>query len=242
MNSFFRTAKINWNRVSGYAWEILAVVLFYSFFLERFLIPLYKDFGIKKYSRIQLMIVYLESIFPGAMFLVVTFYLILHLVQNLFAELLCFADRMFYKDWWTATDFSTYYRKWNVVVHDWLYTYIYKDCLEILSPGNKEVAKYVTFFLSSIVHEWIISNMLGYFMPIMFVQFFGIGTILTYVKFPQNVVFKMIFWLSLGLGTGFMITMYGLEFYARFNDVPSSNGSFDFFIPRTLTCYDCYSN
>ncbi|XP_045473593.1 sterol O-acyltransferase 1-like [Harmonia axyridis] len=235
-----RTSEIKWRRVAGYASEIIAVVFFYSFVLERFMIPLFKDFGIRRFSRSELLLAFLESILPGIMYLVVTFYLILHLVQNLFAELLYFGDRMFYKDWWTSTDFPTYYRKWNVVVHDWLYAYVYKDCYEILCPGSKIVAKYVTFFLSSIVHEWIISNMLGYFLPIMFIQFFGVGTILTYVRFPRNALFNMMLWFNLALGSGMMMTAYALEFYARMNEVPSSTGSWDFYVPRFLTCDVCY--
>jgi len=41
--------------------------------------------------------------------------------------MLRFADRLFYKDWWNSTGFSDYYRTWNLVVHDWLYTYVYQD-------------------------------------------------------------------------------------------------------------------
>ena len=41
--------------------------------------------------------------------------------------MLRFADRQFYKDWWNCRSFAMYYRTWNVVVHDWLYRYIYQD-------------------------------------------------------------------------------------------------------------------
>lgn len=33
------------------------------------------------------------------------------------------------QDWWNSTSFSNYYRTWNVVVHDWLYSYVYQDGL-----------------------------------------------------------------------------------------------------------------
>jgi len=41
--------------------------------------------------------------------------------------MLRFGDRLFYKDWWNSVNFSGYYRNWNIVVHDWLFTYIYQD-------------------------------------------------------------------------------------------------------------------
>lgn len=36
-----------------------------------------------------------------------------------------------FQDWWNSTSFSNYYRTWNVVVHDWLYTYVYKDVCRV---------------------------------------------------------------------------------------------------------------
>lgn len=33
------------------------------------------------------------------------------------------------QDWWNSTSFANYYRTWNVVVHDWLYYYGYRDFL-----------------------------------------------------------------------------------------------------------------
>ena len=34
---------------------------------------------------------------------------------------------LFMQDWWTCTSFSSYYRKWNTLIHDWIRTYIYQD-------------------------------------------------------------------------------------------------------------------
>lgn len=39
------------------------------------------------------------------------------------------------QDWWNATSFATYYRKWNIVVHDWLHLYIYQDLFWVRGPG-----------------------------------------------------------------------------------------------------------
>lgn len=91
--------------------------------------------------------------------LFLAFFAFLHCWLNAFAEMLRFADRMFYKvhllslsttetfkcltvctfcfisfdfflqDWWNSTSFANYYRTWNVVVHDWLYYYMYRDFL-----------------------------------------------------------------------------------------------------------------
>lgn len=65
------------------------------------------------------------STISGIICLLTLFYGILHSWMNMFAELICFGDRQFYEDWWNVKDFAGYYRKWNIIVHEFLYYYIY---------------------------------------------------------------------------------------------------------------------
>lgn len=60
-------------------------------------------------------------------FIFTGFFAVLHCWLNAWAEMLTFGDRLFYKDWWNSTNFSGYYRMWNIVVHDWLFSYVYQD-------------------------------------------------------------------------------------------------------------------
>jgi hypothetical protein len=46
--------------------------------------------------------------------------------------MLRFGDRQFYLDWWNSTSFNVYYRTWNTLVQDWLYTYIYRDLYKVI--------------------------------------------------------------------------------------------------------------
>lgn len=32
-----------------------------------------------------------------------------------------------FQDWWLCVDFRTYFRKWSLIVHDWVNSYIYED-------------------------------------------------------------------------------------------------------------------
>ena len=75
---------------------------------------------------------------------------IFHGINNFSAELVKFADRLFYtvsrttlgykvwcvhtclpclhmQDWWTSRNYATYYRKWNNVVHHCIHQYLYQD-------------------------------------------------------------------------------------------------------------------
>jgi sterol O-acyltransferase len=61
------------------------------------------------------------------------FYGFLHCWLNAFAEMMRFGDRQFYSDWWNANSYGTFYRKWNVVVHEWLHAYIFTFSLKVFN-------------------------------------------------------------------------------------------------------------
>ncbi len=154
--------------------------------------------------------------FPGVCILALGFYLLLHSWMNLWAELLKFADRHFYEDWWTCTNFEEYYRKWNMVVHEWLYYYVYNDCIR-LSKGkfSKTIAKFTVFFLSVIAHEIVVYYWLGFFFPVLCLFFGGPGVIFTYIK-PKNAKFNLLFWLKLLIGQGLITAILLREVNARY--------------------------
>jgi sterol O-acyltransferase len=43
--------------------------------------------------------------------------------------MLMFPDRTFYLDWWNSLEMGAFYRKWNIIVHEWLFHYVYVDSL-----------------------------------------------------------------------------------------------------------------
>lgn len=218
--------------------EIIGVIFFYSFLLNRFLLPVYQDFGVRKFTWNEIVISIFESAVVGMLILLSTFFLVLHSVQNAFAELLRFGDRMFYRDWWTCTSFSEYFRTWNIVVHDWLYTYVYKDMYEIITPRNKMLSKLAVFVVSAVVHEWVLTYMFGFFFPAMFVYFLFGGALMSFVNVPKGTVLNVLFWYGLALGSGSLLSMYTLEYFARKNAPVDDTSLKNYTLPRWLTC-DC---
>jgi len=83
------------------------------------------------------------------------FYAFFHLYLNLFAEILRFGDRVFYKDWWNATDLEQYWRLWNLPVHYWLARHIYFPTLRL--GFSKAQASFFVFIFSAVFHELLIS-------------------------------------------------------------------------------------
>jgi len=77
------------------------------------------------------------------------------------------------QDWWTASSQAAYFRKWNIVVNDWLHSYIYRDFSEILIPGKRFFKAVVVFIISAIFHEYVLVFTFRFFYPMLFVTFGG---------------------------------------------------------------------
>jgi sterol O-acyltransferase len=176
---------------------------------------------------------------PGVCVLVVGFFLILHSWLNLWSELILHGDRRFYEDWWNCTNFEEYYRKWNMVVHEWLFSYIYSDAIRLsLGKLNRHHAKFAVFGLSVIVHEIIVWIALGFFFPILAFFFGGPGVIFTYIK-PKSQIFNILFWTKLFLGKGLLTVFYLREFNMRsfFTENITLIDPWHEFYPRTILMF-----
>ncbi|XP_047544973.1 diacylglycerol O-acyltransferase 1 isoform X1 [Vanessa atalanta] len=83
------------------------------------------------------------------------FYLSFHSFLNLMGELLHFADRNFYSDWWNANNISVFWSSWNMPVHLWAVRHVYIPMTEI--GYTKGSASIVVFFISAFFHEYLVS-------------------------------------------------------------------------------------
>ncbi|XP_011062277.1 PREDICTED: sterol O-acyltransferase 1-like isoform X2 [Acromyrmex echinatior] len=229
-----RTKRIRWMVVIRNFAEVGLAIFYLAFILERLVLPVYHVYETQHLERKWFVKNIIECSIPGILYFITGQYLLLHAWLNAWAEMLQFADRLFYKDWWNSTTYHTYYRKWNVVVHDWLYTYIYKDMYEILVPRNRMLSAIAVFLVSAIVHEYILAFGFGFFYPVMFMLFGVIGFAMFYVR--KVVTSNVFMWLSWSVGNGIMFSLYAMEFYARHNCPPLSNYYLDLFIPRSWRC------
>lgn len=234
---YYRTKFIRWPRVIWNYIEVVGVIFYVSFIFERFLIPYFQDFGDSNIEPKSLVLSIFGCIMPGTIAYLCGFYCLLHSWMNASAEMLRFADRMFYKDWWNAPSFDVYFRTWNVVVHDWLYTYIYKDMYEIVFRESKAAAALVVFTVSAVFHELILAVAFRFFYPVMFVMFLGAGAALSFVHFKQYKAFGNIFlWFSIALGNGLLISLYCMEYFARINCSVNQNSVWEYVVPVSWRC------
>ncbi|XP_066980807.1 diacylglycerol O-acyltransferase 1 isoform X1 [Macrobrachium rosenbergii] len=83
------------------------------------------------------------------------FYLCFHSFLNTLAELLKFADRNFYQDWWNAKDVGTFWRLWNLPVHKWAVRHVFVPMIK--NKYKKSSAAFMVFILSAALHEYLVS-------------------------------------------------------------------------------------
>ena len=151
---------------------------------------------------------------PGTLLLINFFFLILHTWQNLWSEILRYGDRRFYEDWWNSTNFEEWYRKWNMVVHEWLYYYVYNDLVRICGHSSRFLCKMTVFLISIGIHEIIVWQSIGFFFPILSFFFGGPGILFTYIK-PTGKQFNILFWFKLFIGIGMLFCLFMREIILR---------------------------
>uniref|UniRef100_A0A6A7FZM9 O-acyltransferase n=4 Tax=Hirondellea gigas TaxID=1518452 RepID=A0A6A7FZM9_9CRUS len=233
-----RSASINWGNVVSDLAQVVGCIFYTHFLLVRFCAPVFHKYGTNQtFSASQMLMSVFSCCFPASLVLLCAFFAVLHAWLNAFAEMMKFSDRMFYKDWWNSTSYSRFYRTWNCVVHDWLYEYVYMELHASKSASRLQryLPLLVVFLISSVVHEYMLALAFRFFYPVLLLMFGGFGVVFMFIKTRAS-QFNVCLWLSLILGTGIMMCLYSLEWYARRNCAPLTDGFADYLVPRSWFC------
>uniref|UniRef100_A0A8C4WYI3 O-acyltransferase n=2 Tax=Eptatretus burgeri TaxID=7764 RepID=A0A8C4WYI3_EPTBU len=238
-DTYPRTPKIRWTYV-GIKFSQVLGCLFYTYYVfTRLCIPMYKNIYNEPFTIKVLVLNIFHSILPGILIFFLAFFSFLHCWLNMFAEMLRFADRMFYEDWWNCTSFAQYFRKWNVVVHDWLFYYVYRDFLGVFPRRFRVAATLSVFLLSAVIHEYILTVCFGFFYPVLFFLFICFGMVLKFLLDGENKgpVYNIMMWAKLFLGQGVLLSLYSQEWYAQIHCPPTQGVLWDIVVPRSWSCY-----
>ncbi|KAI0240730.1 Sterol O-acyltransferase 1 [Lamellibrachia satsuma] len=236
-NDYPRTSTVSWKYVVSNLTQVVACLFYIFYIFERFCVPVFCNFREEHISPKRILLSVFGSILPATLVLFIAFFAILHSWFNAFAEMLRFGDRLFYKDWWNSSSFANYYRTWNMVVHDWLYSYVYNDFSKAFGKPCRPLAMGFVFVLSAIFHEYILTICFGFFYPVLFVMFAGAGFMFMFVKNKDSPRSGNIFmWVGLFLGNGMLMCAYSMEWYARQTCPPKQDPFLDYIIPRSWTC------
>lgn len=228
--SYPRLERRSWSRVAAYGVQFLLVIVVSFMTIPNYLQKNFKDYGADNaIDRKRIIHLVLVTSVLGAVSVFSVFYGILHCWLNIWAELLRFADRGFYDKWWQLDSYSRYYRQWNLVVHDWLHNYCYREAI-IRTNGNRQSAAILTFLISAVFHEYIITLALGFYYPVLFISFAGFGMFFFFVSLyfrrGAEIYGNIFLFFSIILGWSVQIVLYAVEHYSR-NNCPQSKVSVD---------------
>ncbi|PVD30707.1 hypothetical protein C0Q70_09982 [Pomacea canaliculata] len=236
-DNYPRTKTIKWQYVVSNFAQVLACLFYTYYIFERFCVPVFQNFNRESVTPRALLLSVFGSMMPATLVLFIGFFAILHSWLNAFAEMLRFGDRLFYKDWWNSTTFSNYYRTWNVVVHDWLYTYVYKDVYKLMGSKNRAGPMAMVFLISAMFHEYILMVTFRFFYPVLFFMFAGAG--FGFIFLTEKVSsrsWNVFMWVMLFTGNGMLMCLYSMEWYARRSCPVITDSFFDYLIPRSWMC------
>jgi len=210
-----RTEKVDWIKVVQLSFAAsISLFIFYVFMLE-LILPITKQAlninPIKAIIKLSL---------PTLALWCIGFYAVFHCILNLIAEVLRFADRKFYEDWWNAPTFDEWWKRWNVPVHEWMLRHIYQDSQRTLKL-SRNVAGLATFLFSALLHEIVLTVAFGMVRPFLSTtMLLQIGLIFITRKsgLPNNLG-NIFMWFSLFSGQPIVEILYSLE-YVRLHSTP----------------------
>lgn len=204
---------INWVRAGIHTANLAGVVLYTYVITRSLLVPLLEPVPPK--HPIDLVLLVQGAMVPSILVYLLIFFGVLHSWLNVWAELLRFSDRQFYTSWWTATSWSAYYRRWNLVVGDFLHSYVYNDIQR--AGGRRQAAEAGVFLISAALHEVIIACSYRFWYPALLLMFGGPGVFFMSLTRRFAARFANVFmWLMLSVGLGLLTVMYSREQYARY--------------------------
>ncbi|XP_037882583.1 diacylglycerol O-acyltransferase 1 [Glossina fuscipes] len=138
------------------------------------------------------------------------FYLTFHSLLNAVGELLHFADRNFYGDWWNARNIDVFWRNWNMPVHRWCVRHIY---IPVVRMGySNSQGSCIVFFVSAFFHEYFVSIPLQTYKIWAFLGMMGQIPLSTLSKSIERSLGprmgNIVVWASIILGQPLSIMMY----------------------------------
>eukprot|EP01116_Phalansterium_solitarium_P023464 TRINITY_DN8228_c0_g1_i1.p1 TRINITY_DN8228_c0_g1~~TRINITY_DN8228_c0_g1_i1.p1 ORF type:complete len:641 (-),score=238.70 TRINITY_DN8228_c0_g1_i1:95-2017(-) len=214
--SYPRNKSINWRFVFRQSLDFAMCILYIYAVFVRYIQPYLHEM---KGDYKTLLLGIFKVMLPGMALAMLSFMMLLHSWMNVFAEITRFADRRFYSDWWNARSWSAYYRKWNIVVHNFIHRHIFVELMVNWKVG-KHTSMWITFIFSAVIHEYIICVAMGFYKPILFFLFVIPGVLFIYLtRFLKNWSFWNVFmWAMLIIGHGILVGLYSRAWHFHYDD------------------------
>lgn len=212
--NFPRSARIRKRFLIKRILEMLFLVQLILGLVQQWIIPTInnsrKPLQEMNYSRMLERLLKLSV--PNHLIWLIFFYWYFHSCLNAVAEILRFADRQFYRDWWNAETVHYFWQNWNIPVHRWCVRHLYKPLVR--RGFTKDQAKMAVFMVSAFFHEYLVSVPLRMFRIWAFTGMVGQVPFAMFVsRFLHNQYGNIAVWISLIIGQPLCILMYYHDYY-----------------------------
>uniref|UniRef100_A0A8C6NYG9 O-acyltransferase n=1 Tax=Nothobranchius furzeri TaxID=105023 RepID=A0A8C6NYG9_NOTFU len=149
---------------------------------------------------------------PNHLLWLMFFYWFFHSSMNFTAELLCFGDRQFYRDWWNSESVTYFWQNWNIPVHKWCLRHFYKPLLR--RGFGKMASQSAVFLLSAFFHEYLVSVPLRMFRLWAFTGMMAQLPLAWFVgRFLRGNYGNAAVWMSIIIGQPVAVLMYVHDYY-----------------------------
>lgn len=234
--SYPRRQIIDWRRVAYCSYSILVLMFFGLKLVQIMFLPL-KNVG-KEAIEFNTFIrsFYWSTFISGFYSLVVFAFGWQHCWQNLMAELMGFADRQFYLEYYRVSSFDKFFVTWNKVIQGWLYE---THLSPLRSIVGKTMAALLIMLYSGFVHDYVYIYATTCLLPFYFMQMpFMVFISASDGKGTPPLRSFMIFHL-IHLSEGVVHMLIALEYYSRINCKPvASSPLADLMMPRFPSCLE----
>ncbi|PVU86042.1 hypothetical protein BB560_006826 [Smittium megazygosporum] len=150
-----------------------------------------------------------------SMLWLIGFYALFHSILNINAELLGFSDRNFYLSWWNSSDLGSYWREWNLPIHNFCKRHIMSPLTSPPLSLSIDLGVFFTFFISAVLHELIFGiptrSLKGYsfFGMILQIPLINLTSYVTKIRGPDSNIGNTLFWISFCIiGQPFLVLQY----------------------------------
>lgn len=209
-----RSDKIRKSFIAGRVFEMALTSILIWFLTSQYATPILEKslvyFQQKSFSKIAERLMKLSTV--SIIIWLSGFFLLFQSYLNLLAELLKFADREFYQDFWNCQSVGQYWKQWNKPIHHYFLRHVY---VPLLKRGwSNTYASAGVFLISALLHEIIVGlpthNVIGVAFVCMILQ---VPLVVATAPLPQmgpagRTAGNCVFWLSFFLGQPLAVLMY----------------------------------
>jgi diacylglycerol O-acyltransferase 1 len=175
--SYPRTERIRKGFLAKRFFELMTLFGMMWFIAEQYSHPTLKN-SLHPFANLNFSSLFeriLKLSIPSIYIWLLMFYGFFHSYLNLWAELLRFGDREFYKPWWNASTIAQYWRLWNIPVYTFFKRHVYVPLRVNYPQVSRTTANAAAFFISAIGHEIVIG------IPVHILQGWAFGGMLSQI-------------------------------------------------------------